>query len=50
MFHRTDKDEFYKLLTYADDVDMNKKLIEWENFYNFDRYHGLFNVKTPYEA
>jgi transposase InsO family protein len=24
--HRTDKDEFYQLLTYTDDVDLNKKL------------------------
>jgi transposase InsO family protein len=24
--HRTDKDEFYQLLTYKDDVDLEKKL------------------------
>lgn len=48
--HRTDKEEFYQLLTYTDDVDLNKKLTEWENFYNFDRPHGAFNGKTPYEA
>ncbi len=35
--HRTDKDEFYQLLSYTDDVDLNKKLNEWENFYNFNR-------------
>lgn len=48
--HRTDKDEFYQLLTYTDDVDFNKKLTEWENFYNFNRPHGAFDGKTPYEA
>jgi transposase InsO family protein len=48
--HRTDKDEFYQLLTYTDDVDLNKKLEQWENFYNFNRPHTAFDGKTPYEA
>ena len=48
--HRSDKEEFYQLLTYTDDVDLNEKLAEWEHFYNFDRPHGAFNGKTPYEA
>jgi transposase InsO family protein len=48
--HRTDREEFYQLLTYTDDVDLNKKLTEWENFYNFHRPHGAFDGKTPYEA
>lgn len=48
--HRSDKEEFYQLLTYTDDVDLNKKLAEWERFYNFGRPHGAFNGKTPYEA
>lgn len=48
--HRTDGEEFYQLLTYTDDVDLNKKLKRWENFYNFNRPHGAFNGKTPYEA
>lgn len=48
--HRTDKEEFYQLLTYTDDVDLNKKLEEWERFYNFGRPHGAFKGKTPYEA
>ena len=26
------------------------RLAEWENFYNFNRPHGAFNGKTPYEA
>jgi len=48
--HRSDKEEFYQLLTYTDDVDLNKKLEEWERFYNFGRPHGAFQGKTPYEA
>ena len=48
--HRTDQEEFYQLLTYTDDVDLNKKLEAWENFYNFNRPHGAFKGKTPYES
>jgi len=48
--HRTDQEEFYQLLTYTGDVDLNKKLAEWERFYNLDRPHGAFKGKTPYEA
>jgi transposase InsO family protein len=48
--HRTDKDEFYQLLTYRSDVNLEKKLVEWERFYNYDRPHGVHRGKTPYEA
>lgn len=48
--HRTDKDEFYQLLSYTDDVDLNEKLKNWEHFYNFNRPHTAFDGKTPYEA
>lgn len=48
--HRIDQEEFYQLLTYSDDVDLNKKLEAWEYFYNFNRPHGAFDGKTPYEA
>jgi len=48
--HRSHQEEFYQLLAYTDDVDLNKKLVEWENFYNYNRPHGAFNGKTPYEA
>ncbi len=48
--HRSDQEEFYQLLTYTDDVDLNQKLAEWERFYNYDRPHGAFDGKTPYEA
>lgn len=47
--HKTDKMEFYQLMTYKDDIDLNKKLAEWEAFYNFDRPHSAMNGKTPYE-
>lgn len=48
--HRSDQQEFYQLLSYEGDVDLEAKLSEWENFYNFNRAHGAFNGKTPYEA
>jgi len=43
--HRTDKEEFYQLLSYTGDIDLNKKLIEWEAFYNYHRPHGAFKGK-----
>ena len=48
--HRSDGVEFYQLLAYTDYVDLTKKLEQWERFYNYDRPHGAFNGKTPYEA
>ena len=48
--HRTDKDEFYQLLSYIDDIDLNAKLEAWENYYNFDRPHFSHQGKTPYEV
>jgi transposase InsO family protein len=48
--HRTDEQEFYQLMTYKGDVDLEAKLEEWERFYNFARPHGAFDGKTPYEA
>lgn len=47
--HRSDQEEFYQLLTYKDDVDLEEKLTEWERFYNFARPHGAHQGKTPYE-
>jgi hypothetical protein len=32
------------------DVDLNKKLDEWEQFYNFARPHGAHQGRTPYES
>jgi transposase InsO family protein len=47
---RTDQTEFYQLLTYTDDIDLNAKLKSWENFYNYDRPHLSLDGKTPYEV
>ena len=48
--HRSDQQEFYQLLSYKGDVDLEAKLEEWERFYNLARPHGAHNGKTPYEA
>ena len=48
--HRTGKQEFYQLLTYTGDIDLNEKLAEWENFYNDYRPHGAFQGKISSEA
>jgi transposase InsO family protein len=48
--HRSDQQEFYQLLSYTGDVDLNAKLAEWELFYNLARPHGAHSGKTPYEA
>jgi len=48
--HRSDQEEFYQLLRYRDDVDLSRKLEEWERFYNYYRPHGAFKGKTPSEA
>jgi transposase InsO family protein len=48
--HQTDQAEFYQLLTYTDDIDLNAKLKAWEDFYNYDRPHLSLQGKTPYEV
>ena len=48
--HRTDDIEFYQLLSYTGDIDLNKKLTRWEKFYNFTRPHTAGKGKTPYEV
>ncbi len=47
--HRSNQEEFYQLLTYKDDVDLEARLKEWENFHNFSRPPGAFKGKSPYE-
>jgi len=37
------------LLSYTDDVNLNLKLEEWQNFYNYHRPHSALSGKTPYE-
>lgn len=44
--HLTDKREFYQLMKYKGDVDLEAKLAA---FYNFQRPHGGLKGKTPYE-
>ena len=48
--HRSDQEEFYQLLKYKNDVDLEKRFYEWEQFYNFARPHGAHKGKTPYES
>jgi transposase InsO family protein len=51
--HRVDDQEFYQLLDkegIADDIQLfNKKLREWEDYYNYHRPHGALDGQTPYE-
>ena len=48
--HLTDQQEFYQLLEYKGDIDISKKLRQWEIFYNCHRPHGALKGKTPYEV
>tara|TARA_E500000331_G_scaffold64309_1_gene59021 strand:- start:1618 stop:1803 length:186 start_codon:yes stop_codon:yes gene_type:complete len=48
--HRSGGQEFYQLLDYKNDVDLEAKLDAWERFYNFHRPHGAISGKTPYAA
>ena len=48
--HGTDQREFYQLLTYKSDVDLNKRLDEWENFYNYYRPYSALDGRAPYEV
>lgn len=48
--NRTDKEEFFQLLTYTDDGDLIQKLEVWEQFYNLNRPHEVLDGKTPYEV
>jgi transposase InsO family protein len=51
--HRIDNDEFYRLLDkggVSDDIHLvNKKVREWENYYNHNRPHGGLGGQTPFE-
>lgn len=51
--HRIDDQEFYQLLDkngVRDNIHLfNKKLREWEDYYNFHRPHGSLDGQTPYE-
>jgi hypothetical protein len=43
--HRSDQSEFYQLLSYKGDVDLEVKVEEWERFYRLVRPHGEFDGK-----
>ena len=51
--HRIDDEEFYQLLDkdgISVDIHLfNKKLREWEDYYNYDRPHGALQGQTPFE-
>ncbi|MGB5222584.1 MAG: integrase core domain-containing protein, partial [Polyangiales bacterium] len=51
--HRIDDEEFYQVLedsAVRESIHLfNKKLREWEDYYNFDRPHGALDGQTPYE-
>jgi len=47
--HLTDQREFYQMLDYKGDVNLRKKLAQWEDYYNFLRPHTAHMSKTPYE-
>jgi transposase InsO family protein len=47
--HLSDYEEFYQVMDYKGDVDLNEKLSEWETYYNFHRPHGGLKGKTPFE-
>jgi len=46
----TDEVEFYQLLSYGGDVDLNAKLDQRERYYNHHRPHGALKGKSPYEV
>ncbi len=48
--HLTDKQEFYQLLDYTNDMNLREKIKEWEDFYNFNRPHKSHGGLTPYEV
>ncbi len=47
--HKTDKQEFWQLIDYTDDIDIKAKLKEWEIYYNCHRPHRALAGKTQFE-
>jgi transposase InsO family protein len=48
--HRIDQEEFYPLVSYVNDDDLQKKIEAWEKYYNRDRPHSAHRGMTPLEA
>ena len=48
--HRTDEAEFYQLLEYKGDVDLEERLSEWQQYYNLHRPHTAHGGRTPFEV
>jgi transposase InsO family protein len=48
--HRTGKEEFYRLLSDPDGVDLGKKLVAWEGFYDYDQPYGPLGGKPHTEV
>ena len=40
--------EFYQLLSFNSDVDLNRELTQCVDFYNLHRHHGSLKGRTPY--
>jgi transposase InsO family protein len=50
--HRIDGEEFYRQLqgvVITNLEEFNRRLQEWERFYNYERPHGALQGQTPYE-
>lgn len=50
--HRIDEEEFYRQLggvVISSVEEFNRRLQEWEQFYNYHRPHGSLDGQTPYE-
>lgn len=46
----TDKSEFYSTIPRKERMlDLDTRLLQWQNFYNYKRPHASLNGKTPYE-
>ena len=47
---KTDKHEFYATLDLKDrSIDLDHKLMNWQDFYNYQRPHSSLSGKTPHE-